>query len=217
MRRFAFVLFMALSITATAQHAPSAPAASADIIWADLAAGNQRYVAGKTSSHDFPAQRKALATTQHPKVAVLSCSDSRVPPELVFDQGLGDLFVVRSAGEIADPVALGSLEYTVEHLGSTVIVVMGHQSCGAVTAACSGGKSESGNLDAVLTPIAISCTKSDPKTPEHIDAAIRDHVHTVAQELLSRSKVLKAAAEEGKLTVVEAYYSLETGEVTKIR
>jgi len=69
----------------------------------------------------------------------------------------------------------------------------------------------------VLNPIAVSCTKSDPKTPEHIDAAIRDHVHTVAQELLSRSKVLKTAVEEGKLTIVEAYYSLETGEVTKLR
>ncbi len=210
-------LAIALTIAALAQHAPSTPAPSADKVWADLSAGNQRYVTGKTAPQDFSAERKALAKTQHPKVAVLSCSDSRVPPELVFDQGLGELFVVRTAGEDDDPVAIGSLEYAVEHLGSSMIVVMGHQSCGAVTAACSGGPSESKNLDAVLNPIAVSCTKSEPKTPEHIDAAIRDHVHTVAQELLSRSKVLKTAVEEHKLTIVEAYYSLDTGEVTKIR
>jgi carbonic anhydrase len=211
------ILAVALAISAVAQHEPSTPAASADKIWADLTAGNQRYIAGKTAPQDFPAQRKALAKTQHPKVAVLSCSDSRVPPELVFDKGLGELFVVRSAGEDDDAIAIGSLEYSVEHLGSSVIVVMGHQSCGAVTAACAGGKSESKNLDAVLNPIAISCTKSEPKTPEHIDIAIHDHVHTVAQELQSRSKVLKTAVEEGKLTVIEAYYSLDTGEVTKLR
>lgn len=211
------LLAASLTLTAVAQHAPSAPATSPDKIWADLTAGNHRYMAGKTASQDFPAERKALLKTQHPKVAVLSCSDSRVPPELVFDQGLGELFVVRTAGEDDDPVALGSLEYAVEHLGSSMIVVMGHQNCGAVTAACSGGKSESTNLDAVLNPIAVSCTKSEPKTPEHIDAAIRDHVHTVAQELLSRSKVLKTAVDEGKLKIVEAYYSLETGEVAKLR
>jgi carbonic anhydrase len=211
------VLAAVLAIAAVAQHAPSTPTVSADKVWADLAAGNQRYVTGKTAPQDFPAQRKALAKTQHPKVAVLSCSDSRVPPELVFDQGLGELFVVRSAGQDDDAIALGSLEYAVEHLGSSVIVVMGHQSCGAVTAACAAGESESKNLDAVLNPIAISCSKSDPKAPEHIDAAVRDHVHTVAQELLSRSKLLKTAVDEGKLTIVEAYYSLETGEVSKLR
>lgn len=207
----------AFAVSAAAQHAPTAPTSSPEKIWANLTVGNHRYMSGKTASQDFPARRKALLKTQHPNVAVLSCSDSRVPPELVFDQGLGDLFVVRTAGEDDDPVALGSLEYAVEHLGSSVIVVMGHQNCGAVTASCSGGKSESTNLDAVLNPIAVSCSKSDPKTPEHIDMAIRDHVHTVAQELLSHSKVLKTAVEEHKLTIIEAYYSLETGEVSKLR
>jgi carbonic anhydrase len=93
-------------MSAVAQHKPDT---SADQIWNDLAAGNQRFVTGKTAPHDFPSQRKALAKTQHPQVAVLSCSDSRVPPELVFDTGLGELFVVRSAGEDDDPLSLGSL------------------------------------------------------------------------------------------------------------
>lgn len=150
-------------------------------------------------------------------MAVLSCADSRVPPELVFDEGLGDLFVVRSAGESADPLAVGSLEYAVEHLGTVVIVVMGHQSCGAVKAACSGEKPGSPNLQAVVTPIAPSCAKVDKSKPDPLDLAARDHVHTVAQELLTKSVILKKAADEGKVAIVEAYYSLDTGEVTKLR
>ena len=208
------VLFIQCGMSALAQHTP---AVSADQIWNNLAAGNQRFVTGKTAPRDFPSQRKALTKTQHPQVAVLSCSDSRVPPELVFDTGLGELFVVRSAGEDDDPLSLGSLEYAVEHLGSTVIVVLGHQSCGAVTAACSGGKSESVNLDAVLTPIAASCTKMDPKKPETLDLAVRDHVHMVAQDVLVKSELLRKAFDEGKLIIMEGYYSLDTGEVTKLR
>jgi carbonic anhydrase len=215
LRAFANLGVLMLSaIFAVAQHSSTV---SADQTWNDLAAGNRRFVLGKTSPHDFLAQRKALTKTQHPRVAVLSCSDSRVPPELVFDTGLGELFVVRSAGEDDDPLSIGSLEYAVEHLGSSVIIVMGHQSCGAVTAACSGGKSESANLDAVVTPIASSCAKMDPKRPETLDLAVRDHTHHVAQQVLAKSDILKKALDEGKLTVIEAYYSLDTGEVTKLR
>jgi carbonic anhydrase len=186
-------------------------------LWNDLASGNHRFVSGKSESRDLVSRRKELANTQNPHVAVLSCADSRVPPELVFDQGLGDLFVVRSAGESADPLAIGSLEYAVEHLGTVMIVVMGHQSCGAVKAACSGGKAESPNLEAVVTPIAVSCTKADKTKPETFDLAARDHVHSVAENLLAQSAILKKATDEGKLTIVEAFYSLDTGEVTKLR
>src|SRR4029077_18830380 len=177
---------------------------SADQTWSDLAAGNHRFVLGKTAAHDFPAQRKALTKGQHPRVAVLSCSDSRVPPELVFDAGLGELFVVRSAGEDDDPISIGSIEYAVEHVGSTVIVVMGHQNCGAVTAACSGKKAESMNLDAVVAPIASSCAKMDPKKPETLDLAVRDHIHRVSEDLLAKSELLKEAVGRGKLTIIEA-------------
>lgn len=197
--------------------AQDSPSVSAGQIWNDLVAGNQRFVTGKTAPQDFVAQRKALTKSQHPRTAVLSCSDSRVPPEVIFDAGLGELFVVRTAGEDDDALAIGSLEYAVEHVGSSVIVVMGHQSCGAVTAACSGGKSESVNLDAVTAPIAPSCAKADANKPAALDLAVRDHVHRVAQDLLRKSKVLKEACDEHKLTIIEAYYSLETGEVTKLR
>lgn len=187
-----------------------------DQVWNELASGNRRFMDGKSESRNLVARRKELAKSQNPRVAVLSCSDSRVPPELVFDEGLGELFVVRSAGENADTLAVGSLEYAVEHLGTVVIVVMGHQSCGAVKAACSGEKAGSPNLEAVVTPISASCTKADKSKPDTLDLAIRDHVHNVSQELLIKSVILKKAVDEGKLTIIEAYYSLDTGEVTKL-
>jgi carbonic anhydrase len=207
-----FVLLM-LNLFGMAQQRQSG---SADQIWNQLVAGNHRFATGKGAPHDLQAQRESLTKTQHPQVAVLSCSDSRVPPELIFDAGLGDLFVVRSAGEDDDAILVGSLEYAVEHLGSTVIVVMGHQSCGAVTAACSGEKPESDNLEAVVRPIAPSCTKMDRAKPETLDLAVRDHVHRVSQEILARSELLREAAEERKLSIIEAYYSLDTGEVTRL-
>jgi carbonic anhydrase len=151
------------SVTLVAQdgtHANDSKAAktSADQIWANLAQGNERFVNGKMLSHNYVSQRHALVGNQQPKVSVLSCSDSRVPPEILFDQGLGDLFVVRSAGNSADPLGTGSLEYAVEHLGSVVIVVLGHQSCGAVKAACSGEKMPSSNLEAVVEPV-VPCVQ----------------------------------------------------------
>ena len=207
------IVLVVLNLFGMAQQRQSG---SADQIWNQLVAGNHRFVAGKGAPHDLQAQRESLTKTQHPRVAVLSCSDSRVPPELIFDAALGELFVVRSAGEDDDAILIGSLEYAVEHLGSTVIVVMGHQSCGAVTAACSGEKSESDNLEAVVSPIAPSCTKMDRAKPETLDLAVRDHVHRVSQEILARSELLRKAAEERKISIIEAYYSLDTGEVTRL-
>jgi len=211
LRECCFVLMgMALAIPALAQ-------APADQIWNELASGNRRFMAGKSQPRDLVTRRKELAKTQNPRVAVLSCADSRVPPELVFDEGLGDLFVVRSAGESDDPLAVGSLEYAVEHLGTSVIVVMGHQSCGAVKAACSGEKADSPNLEALVAPIASSCKKINKYNPETFELAARDHMHSVAQELLVNSVILSKAVSEGKLTIVEAYYSLDTGGVTRLR
>jgi carbonic anhydrase len=207
------LVLLMLNLSGMAQQPQSD---SADQIWNQLVAGNHRFATGKDAPHNLQAERKSLTKTQHPQVAVLSCSDSRVPPELIFDTGLGDLFVVRSAGEDDDAILIGSLEYAVEHLGSTVIVVMGHEGCGAVTAACSGEKADSDNLEAVVSPIAPSCSKVDRAKPETLDLAVRDHVHRVSQEILARSELLRKAAEEHKLVVIEAYYSLDTGEVTRL-
>ncbi|MGC2473667.1 MAG: carbonic anhydrase, partial [Candidatus Sulfotelmatobacter sp.] len=201
----AMILVIVLVIPALAQ-------APADQIWNELASGNRRFVDGKSEQRNLVSRRKELEKTQNPRVAVLSCADSRVPPELVFDQGLGDLFVVRSAGESADPLTVGSLEYAVAHLGTVVIVVMGHQSCGAVKAACLGGKADSPNLEAVVTPITNSCTRVDKSKPDTFDLAAQDHVRSVAKELLAKSIILKTAVDQGKLKIVEAYYSLDSGE-----
>lgn len=198
------------ALTALAQSDSS----SASQIWAGLVAGNQRFVAGHMRAGEYVALRKVLENGQQPKVAVLSCSDSRVPPEIVFDQAPGDLFVVRTAGNSADPLALGSLEYAVANLGSTVIVVMGHQKCGAVEAACSGKKMPSANLETVVKYAAPSCAVAKAG---NIDPAIRDHVHRTAEALLDQSTILKQAAEKGTLTVIEAYYQLGSGVVTRLR
>jgi carbonic anhydrase len=224
------VLMFAISLTIPAtvipvssqpvQHkAAKEKAMSADTIWNSLMEGNKRFVEGKPTARDIVARRHSLEKDQHPLVAVVSCSDSRVPPEAVFDQDLGELFVVRTAGNSADPLGIGSLEYAVEHLGTTVIVVLGHQSCGAVTAACSSKKMPSSNLEAVVRPIAMSCAaRKQQQTPEdQVDFAIKDHVHKTAGDLLMQSTILKHAHDEGKLSIIEAYYSLDSGVVTRLR
>jgi carbonic anhydrase len=113
--------------------------------------GNKHFMAGKPRARDLVALRRSLVNGQHPKAVVLTCSDSRVPPELVFDQSLGDLFVVRSAGNVEDVIGVGSIEYAVENLGTTVLVILGHTRCGAVTAACSGEKMPSTGLQAIVS------------------------------------------------------------------
>jgi carbonic anhydrase len=206
----------------SAQHdAHSASAASlpsADQVWARLMDGNQRFVAGKTRSYDVVSLRGKLASGQQPDVIVLSCSDSRVGPELVFDQNLGDIFVVRTAGNVADPVGLGSIEYAVDHIHSPLLVVLGHQKCGAVTAACSGDKMPSSNLQAIVDKIdpAVTKAKSYAKADDLVESAIEENVHQSAKDLLANSAILRDAVQAGRLTVIEAEYQLSSGEVVRL-
>ena len=199
-------------------HAATKPEASPDAVWADLMAGNRRFVAGKPRQHMVVPLRKKLASGQSPDVIILSCSDSRVSPELVFDQSLGDLFVVRTAGNVADPVALGSIEYAVDHIHSPVLVVMGHQKCGAVSAACSGEKMPSDNLEAIMNKIgpAVNQAKTYAKGDDLLDAAIKDNVEQSAKDLQANSEIIRNAVQSGKLTIFEAEYSLDTGEVMRV-
>ena len=198
-------------------HAAVARPTVADQLWAGLVAGNQRFIAGTPTARNPVARRTQLVATQSPSVAVLGCSDSRVSPELLFDEGLGDLFVVRNAGNTPDPISIGSLEYAVEHLGTKIIVVLGHMSCGAVAAACSGDKPETPSLAAVVEPIAPSCALARHGDKTDLPAAIKDHVHRSAQQLLASSDVLKTAVSKGTLTVIEAYYELDTGRVVRLK
>jgi carbonic anhydrase len=198
-------------------HVAQAPP-SPEKIWSDLMDGNRRFVAGKLKPHAVVRLRQALAKSQHPKAMVLSCSDSRVPPESVFDQTLGDLFVVRAAGNIAGRLGLASLEYAFDHLGSSVLVVLGHTKCGAVTAACSGERMPTPNLQAMVDQIdpAVMKVKASLLGDARIEATIKENVHQSAMDILAHSEVLRHAKEQGKLTLIEAEYQLDTGKVVRL-
>lgn len=195
------------------------PKSSAEIIWADLMEGNQRFISGKLKSVGVVPLRQSLATKQNPKVVVLACSDSRVSPEILFDKNLGDLFVVRSAGNVADAIGVGSIEYAVEHLGSSVLVVLGHTGCGAVQAACSGGKMPTPNLQTVIDKIvpAVARAKRYARTEEVEKAAVRENVHQSTNDVIASSEVLQHFLHDGKLTVFEAVYDLGSGKVVQLK
>ena len=185
---------------------------------AELKAGNQRFVEG-TSRHPLQdaERRQSTKSEQKPHTIVLSCSDSRVPPEIVFDQGIGQLFVVRTAGEVADAAAIASIEYAVEHLGSKLILVMGHHSCGAVKAALSTPKGKSAgskDLDRLVGEIRpnIKAFSLDTAGP-HLAHAVQAQVAGVSAGLLKRSKILREAVHHHHLEVAGAVYNLDSGQV----
>jgi carbonic anhydrase len=202
-------------------HASSVAAQtpSAESIWADLMEGNQRFVNGKTKTVDVVPLRQSLAKGQAPKVMVLACSDSRVSPEILFDKNLGDIFVVRAAGNIAGPLGVASIEFAVEHLGSSVLVVLGHERCAAVAAACSGDKMPTTNLQAMVDKIspAVTRAKTHAKPDELVEAAVLENVHQSAKDVLDSSEVLQHSLHDGKLTVYEATYELSSGKVVRLR
>jgi carbonic anhydrase len=184
--------------------------------------GNQRYVKGgmKACGASDAAARSKLASGQKPFAIVLTCSDSRVPPEMVFDEGLGELFVIRNAGNVADPIVLGSIEYAAEHLGSPLVVVLGHERCGAVTAAVDGGKVV-GNLAAVVKAVApavkrAKATAHDASKDALVEAAVVENARMVADGLTRQSPVLKRLRAVGKLQIVAARYDLDDGSVTML-
>jgi len=178
-----------------------------------LSAGNQRFVADKRDyPNQTPGDRLILVAGQHPFAAILGCADSRVPPEIIFDQGLGQLFTVRVAGHIADGVVLGSLEYAVEHLGVPLIVVLGHSRCGAVQAAIAGG-ANAGNIATLVTAIqpAIALARAEPG--ELLDNAVRANVVLAVRQLRAAARILAAEEAAGNLKVCGALYDLATGQV----
>jgi len=186
---------------------------SADDALTKLMAGNQRYVSNKEQHPDeSPARRKALVDGQHPFAVILGCADSRVSPELLFDQGLGDLFVIRVAGNIVDDAVLGSIEYAVEHLGTKLIVVLGHEKCGAVSAAVEGGEA-AGHLKALVTAIrpSVEATAGDPG--DKIHNCVIDNARRVAIQIRESQPVLKEYVERKGLKVLAADYALDTGKV----
>lgn len=181
---------------------------SADEAQRWLLGGNAWFVKGGRHVGDIGTARRAeIAPSQAPSCTVLTCSDSRVPPEHLFNAGLGDMFTVRVAGNVAEPVTTGSVEYAVEHLGTQLLVVMGHERCGAVKAAL-GDESLGPNLDALLALIRPGIGEI-----EDLDLAVRANIHAQIA-VLRRSEVIRHAEAEGTLTVLGAYYDLDTGVVS---
>jgi carbonic anhydrase len=166
------------------------------------------------SSEQAAKRRAELIKSQHPFAIILSCSDSRVPPEIIFDEGLGDLFIVRVAGNVLNDECLGSIEYGVDVLGAHLIVVLGHQSCGAVDAAmktiAAKGKAPGHiqSLVSAIKPVVDSMPKSD------LDTTIRANVKHVVSALRSSTPILKARVDSGDVQVIGSYYTLDTGAVT---
>jgi carbonic anhydrase len=166
------------------------------------------------TSEQAAKRRAELAKSQHPFAIILSCSDSRVPPEIVFDEGLGDLFIVRVAGNVLSDEGLGSIEYAVDIVDARLIVVLGHQSCGAVDAAmktvAAKGKAP-GHIQSLVTaikPVVDSTPKGD------LDTIIKANVKHVVDALRSSTPILKARVDSGEVQVIGGYYTLDTGTVT---
>jgi carbonic anhydrase len=171
--------------------------------------GNARFVGGVRKQYDFVARRKELLGGQHPFATVLTCSDSRVRPEYIFDANIGEIFNIETAGNVVDAVALGSIEYGVEHLHTPVLMVLGHTKCGAVTACCALQGELAGNLGEIMKKIEPAASKAQKK----VDEAIEENMKCVKECILRNSPVVKKFAEEGKVKIVLAKYFLETGEV----
>lgn len=205
--------------TALAHGEPAAGAHAAETdVWSRLLAGNRRFASGRTRVRAVMAQRAALVAGQHPEAVVLACADSRVSPELLFDQSLGDLFVVRAAGNVEDPIILGSMEYAVEHLHAKLIVVLGHGSCGAVKAALSGDEMPSPNLVALVDKIRPTVQRLNAcfEGAELVERGAKANARHTAIEVMTNSKILREAVEKGHLKIVSGFYDLTTGMVTPL-
>ncbi|MGE5498147.1 MAG: carbonic anhydrase [Syntrophothermus sp.] len=182
---------------------------------ARLKEGNKRYLSGSLKAKDFAGERKEQAAGQKPYAIVLTCSDSRVPPEVIFDEDLGDLFVVRVAGNVIDNATLGSIEYGAEHLHAPLLIVMGHSSCGAVKATLEGGHFTPAikSIAAKIENAVKSAKKESTDKTVQLNSAISHNVDNQVKAALKQSKVLKELEHEGKLKIAEAIYDIQTGQV----
>lgn len=201
---------------------PKATPLTADQAWRKLAAGNARFVAGQQRHpHESLEWRQSLVEGQHPFAVILGCADSRVSPELVFDEGLGDLFVIRAAGEVLDTAVIGSIEYAVEHLAVPLVVVLGHESCGAVGATIDvvqHGTAVAGDVSTLVRSIepAVRATPPNPDAKAFLAACVAEQARRAAKYLQERSNIISDAVAHDGVKVVSATYELRTGAVTRL-
>jgi carbonic anhydrase len=178
-----------------------------------LVEGNLRYVNSKTVClEDWSAKRLAQTQGQAPFAVIVTCSDSRVPPEIIFDQALGDLFVIRVAGNVVDDFAIGSIEYGVTVLGADLVVVLGHSNCGAVDGALKGLKFDN-HIQEVLNAIQPAIEADKGTSENSLEKAIKANVRHVEDKLKSSKPVLAKLLEQGKLSILGGYYDLSSGKV----
>jgi carbonic anhydrase len=181
-----------------------------------LMKGNERYVKGESRRHDFKREREALVRGQNPYAGILSCADSRIAPEYAFDSGRGDLFVCRVAGNFANDDTIASLEYAVGILGTPLIVVLGHDACGAIDATIKSLKDNTtlpGHLPSLVTSLAPAVKAVSGSSGDLLANAIRKNVDDNVAKLKSAAPILSAAVDQRKLRIVGGIYRLVTGRV----
>jgi carbonic anhydrase len=219
----ASVISLALgdAVAAKETKAPPKPqnVLSPDAALARLMAGNARYVDGLSARHDFKHEREALAGGQNPFAAVLGCADSRIAPEYAFDAARGDLFVGRVAGNFASEEIIASLEYAISVLATPLILVLGHDACGAVDATIKSlkdGTTLPGHLPSLVNAIGPSVKAVSEQTGNLLDNAIRQNVIDTVAKLKSIAPILDAAVQQQKLKVVGGIYRLRDGKVEMV-
>ena len=186
----------------------------------DLKAGNARFVTKDMQERDYMEQMKKTSGGQWPKAVVLGCIDSRVPIEIIFDQGVGDMFVARVAGNFENTDILGSMEYSCKVAGSKLVLVLGHESCGAVKAACD--RVELGNITAMLENIkpAVKASKTDGErnsdNADFVAQVVENNVKLTVERIRKGSPILREMEENGEIKIVGGVYSISSGKVTLI-
>lgn len=222
----AFVAALSIGVVVAESLPPTAEkqkALTPDGVLKELMDGNKRYMAGELSDPNVKARIKASAGGQFPKAVILSCLDSRVPVEDVFDQGIGDIFVGRVAGNIENEDQLGSMEFAAAASGVKLVMVLGHEACGAVKGACDGV--ELGNLTALLEKIRPAVEAVDgfaksertSKNSEFVAKVVEENVRQTVADIRERSEVLAGLEKEGKIKIVGAIYSLSDGSVSLLK
>ena len=204
----------AMTMTREAQQA-----ITPDEALARLKRGNKRFVDDKMVNRDYAAQVRQTSRGQFPFASIVSCLDSRIPPAIVFDRGVGDLFVARLAGNFVNDDTLGSLEFASKLAGSKLIVVMGHSECGAVKGACDGAQlglltTTLANINPAVNAVQGNYKPRSSKNPDFVQAVAEKNVHLTMQKLRDRSLVLREMIDNGEIALVGAMYDVATGEVT---
>ncbi|MBU0591485.1 carbonic anhydrase [Candidatus Micrarchaeota archaeon] len=173
-----------------------------------LLEGNKRFMSGKLAEKDVGSAREATKNGQHPFATILACSDSRVCPEFIFDVNLGEIFLVMNAGNVVEDVVLGTVEYGVEHLHTPLLIVMGHEKCGAVTAACQGGE-----CPPKIAVIMGKIKSSSEKCSCDVEKTVNEHVKCMIENIRSNSETVNKLEKEGKLKIIGMKYYFEDGRV----